>query len=109
LERHGVSEKGFNGIIFECIDRALSALGEASKQALYYQVTMKSGLKSDELQFKPLEVLKYLRLILGDVGYTFIEKLIVREIRMNFNLTPANVFDLQEVISQARKKFLARK
>jgi hypothetical protein len=107
LEDHRqISEKGFNGRIFRCIDVALSKLGETSKVALYYQIASKYGLDSAEFGSRPLEVANHLHDLLGDVGFSFIQKLIIREICTSFKLRPMDGVRLSEVVSEARKKYL---
>ncbi len=100
------SEKGFNGTIFQCIDKALSTLGETAKLALYHQVVSEYGLQPNQLQSRPFELLEYLQKILGQAGYSFIEKLVIREIKTYFNLNPRDGITLSEAISEARTKFL---
>lgn len=99
---------GFNSTIFHCIDTALNALGESSKLALYYQVASKYGLESSEFESRPAELAERLHALLGDVGYSFVEKLIIREVCSTFGLAPKDGMRLSEAISEARKKYLAR-
>ena len=108
LEDRELREKGFNGTIFHCIDAALNTLGEASKVALYYQVGSKFRLDSSQFESRPLEVADDLHKILGDVGYSFIRKLIVREISKSFNISFREGISLPQAVSEARKKFLAQ-
>jgi len=107
LEDRNLSEKGFNATIFQCIDRALSALGENAKLALFHQIFSEFGLESSQFRSRPLEVANCLHKILGDVGYSFIEKLIIREINATFNLQLRSGTSLTEAVSEAQKKFLS--
>jgi hypothetical protein len=108
LEDHELTEKGFNATIFSCIDTALNTLGEASRLALYYQVGSKFHLNSTQFESRPLEVVDCLHKILGDVGYSFIQRLIVREIGRSFKMTLREGISLPEAVFEARKIFLSK-
>ena len=86
----------------------MSVFGETAKQALYHQIGSKFRLTHAELQSRPLDTAEYLHRILGDAGYSFIEKLIVREIRISFGITMRNGISLSEAVTEARKNFLSR-
>ncbi len=107
MEDPKISEKGFNGTIFQCIDTALSTIGETSKLALYHQIALKNGLSVNELQSRPPKVLQGLEEILGETGYAFIEKLIIREIKDRFGLSVAVGVCLSKVVADAREKFFS--
>jgi hypothetical protein len=85
----------------------MSTLGENAKQALYYQLHSEFGLPSNQFQSRPLEVADGLHKILGDVGYSFVEKIILREIYKSFDLHLRNGTSLPEAVAEARKKFLS--
>jgi hypothetical protein len=99
-------DKGFNGKISQCIDKALDSLGEGVKQSLYYQIGKKYKLPIDQIAVKPEEVIEHLRAILGPGGSSVIERLIVREIRNVFGLEFRKGVSLSEAIQEARTKFL---
>jgi hypothetical protein len=107
LEDHQLSEKGFNATIFQCMDRALSSLGDTAKLALYHQVATVYGLDPHQLRSRPLDVAQYLHKLLGDAGYAFIERLMIREIKTTFKLSMRDGVALSEAISEARRKFLS--
>jgi hypothetical protein len=100
------SRKGFNATLFECIDSALSKLGETSKIALYYQIASNKGMDRKTLQSKPLDIVEGLREILGQAGSSFFEDLIVGEIETSFDLALRQGASLTEAVQEARKKFL---
>ncbi len=107
MEDRQLSEKGFNATIFECIDRAISTLGDDAKQALYHRMTSVYGLEPKQLRSRPLDVAEYLHEILGDVGYSFFEKLIIKEIKTVFNFSLRDGVSFGEVVAEARRKFLS--
>ena len=107
MEDNSASEKGFNARIFQCIERALSTLGETAKVALIHQIASQYNLRPDEIHARPLEFIEHLHEILGDAGYSFIEKLIKREVKTEFHLTLEEAAPLQQVIAEARKQFLS--
>ena len=99
-------DKGFNGKISQCIDRALDSLGEGVRQSLYYQIENKNHISRETVATKPEVVIEYLRTILGPSGSSIVEKLIIREIRRTFGLEFAGNSSLTSVINEARQKFL---
>jgi hypothetical protein len=100
-------DKGFNGKIFQCIDKALDTFGEGVKLSFYYQIEKQYSVPKEKIPFKPNEIIEYLRLILGPTGSSFVEKLIVGEIRNMFGLGFEGNMPLTTVIREARKKFLS--
>ena len=105
MDNHDFDESGIDGTLFQCIDRALSVLGDTAKIALYYRVASESGLKSDELKSRPFTVIRYLQTILGDVGYSFVEKPIIHEIKSTFKLELRDGLTIFEAINVAHEKF----
>jgi hypothetical protein len=99
-------DKGFNGKISQCLDKALDTLGQDVKIAFYYQIEEKYHVPRGQIPTKPKEAIEYLRAILGATGYSFVEKLIVREIQKMFGLEFKGNLPLTSAISEARKKFL---
>ncbi|HYB04606.1 MAG TPA: hypothetical protein VED17_09090 [Nitrososphaerales archaeon] len=107
MEDRQYSEKGFNATIFQCIDRALNTLGENAKLALYYQIGSKLNLDAKQFPTRPLDVAESLHKILGDSGYVFIERLMIREIKVTFDLHLKEGMSFSQVVSHAREKFLS--
>jgi len=99
-------EKGFNGKISECIEKALDSLGEGIKQSFYYQINEKYHLPKEQFASRPAEIIQHLEEILGPTGSSVVERLIVREIRIKFGLEFRENVNLSEAIQQARTKFL---
>jgi len=99
-------DQGFNGKISRCIGRALDALGEGVKQSLYFQIQQKYHLDKEEIPFKPEEVIERLREILGPTGSSFVERILAREIRNEFQLDFKEGRPLSAVIKEAKEKFL---
>ncbi len=99
-------DKGFNGKISQCIDKALDSLGEGVKQSFYYQIEERFQLPKDEFASRPEDVIEDLREILGPTGSSSVERLIVKEIRKEFGLDSSDQAALSVVINEARRKFL---
>ncbi len=99
-------DKGFNGKISQCIDKALDSLGDGIRQSLYYQISKKYKLPMEQIVVKPDEVIEHLQQILGPTGSSFVQKLIIREISNAFGLEFRAGVSLPDAIQQARTKFL---
>jgi hypothetical protein len=100
-----LDENSFNRIIFECVDRALLTLGEATELALFELVNEKYGLPRIQFSQKPLEVTMHLRETLGDLGFAVIQKLIIREIRKTFDLKQSSS-TLEDAIAESKTRYL---
>ena len=94
-------DKEFNRIIFACVDRGLSKLGEATKMALYELVNEKYGLPPAQFSERPLEVASAIRETLGDRGFSVVQKFIVGEIHNTFSLVEPDP-DLEKAVYQAK-------
>ena len=101
------SEKGFDVIIFQCIDKTLGILGESTKKALYYQISRRYNIELSQIKNKAPEVVNSLHEILGEVGYSFIEMKIVNEVSSSFSLGLDVGTSFEEAVTEARKKFLS--
>jgi hypothetical protein len=102
-------EKGFNGLIFDCIERALEMLGESVASSVLYQIETKYQFPRVEFAARPLDLVEHLRAFFGPTGFVVIEKLIVKEIMRDFGILSAKSYpSLESVMEQARKAFLAR-
>lgn len=100
-------DKGFNAKIFECIDRGLGLLGAGVKESFYYRIEKEYHLPAEEFSTRPREMIDHLEAILGTTGSSFVEKLIVREIRNEFKLESRPGSNLMATIGEARAKFLS--
>ena len=67
--------KGFNGLIFNCIEKALHSLGESVASAFFYQIENKFRFPKEEFASKPIEFIKCLKELLGVSGSATIERL----------------------------------
>jgi len=56
LELSFAEEKGFNGTIFQCVDRAVDFIGGDVKQSFYYQISLKYELQIEQFATRPTEV-----------------------------------------------------
>ncbi len=99
-------DKGFNGKISECIEKALDSLGEGVKQSFFHQIIEKYHLPREQFASRPAEIIEHLEEILGPTGSAVVERLIVREIRNKFGLEFRGNMKLSVVIQEARSKFL---
>lgn len=104
------TDRSFNTIIFECIDRGLSSIfGEDAVRALYFAAQQKFGVSKEDLDKRPVELIGCLEEILGNAGSALIEKAIIGEIRSEFNINEVKAeLHLSEAIELAKKSFLLR-
>ncbi|MHB1868023.1 MAG: hypothetical protein ACYCPP_03660 [Nitrososphaerales archaeon] len=100
-------QKGFNGEIFICIEKAFESLGESVALSFFYQIENKFHFPREEFAAKPIEFMNCLKELLGNSGSVIIERLIVREIRSAFNLrvSPSNA-TMEGAVAEAKRKFL---
>ena len=99
-------DKGFNGKISQCIDRALDAFGEGVKESLYYQIKKQYDVPREQFASRPAEIIEDLEKFLGPTGSQFVERLVVREISKSFGLKFGENTSLSTAINEARNKFL---
>jgi len=99
-------DKGFNGKISQCIDKALDTFGEGVKESLYYQIKKQYNVPREQFVSRPAEIIEDLEKFLGPTGSKFIEKLVVREIGKSFGLKFDENTSLSTAINEARNKFL---
>jgi hypothetical protein len=100
------NDKGFNGKVSQCIEKALNTLGEGVKQSLYYQMERRYHLSKETFLVNPEAVIESLREFLGPIGSSLVERLIIVEIRKEFKLEFRENLPLSKVIDEARAKFL---
>ncbi len=102
-------DKGFNVLIFNCIEKALKSLGESVALSFFYQIEKNFHFPKEEFVTRPLEFIKCLEEFLGVSGSKIIERLIVQEIRSTFDL-PASSSNatLEGAIAEAKKDFLTK-
>jgi hypothetical protein len=98
--------KGFNAALFECIDESLcSRLGKLTVSTLYYAIQERQGVPEDQISRRPLDVLKYLKEILGENGFRAIENSIIISVKMTFEVRE-DASDVFEMIELARRNYL---
>ena len=95
---------GFTAILFECIDDGLLTLGEGTRTALYRSLAKKYQLPAIHYMQTPLALLAHLQESLSRFEYGVLEKLIIREIRMTFDLKETDL-TLGQVVDGAKAKF----
>jgi hypothetical protein len=101
-------EKGFNGTIFDCIEKALNTLGVSVASSVLYQIEKRYQFPREEFASRPIDLVKYLRAFLGASGSAVVERLIVKEIVTTFNLSSSRLnSSLEQVVEEARKGFLS--
>jgi hypothetical protein len=99
-------DKGFNGKISQCIDRALDTFGEGVKESLYYQIKKQYNVPKEQFVSKPAEIIEDLEKFLGATGSKFVERLVVREIGKSFGIRFGENTSLSTAINEAQNKFL---
>jgi hypothetical protein len=100
-------DQSYNGIIFQCVDSAVSAvLGRDSRATLFYAIQIKFNMNEGELQRSPLKVIEGLNSILGSAGYVVLEPAIISEIKSRFGISHRKASDLHSVLEESRKLFL---
>ena len=109
LERYKtpvVHDKGFNAALFDCIDESLtSRLDKLTVSTLYYAIQEKHSVPEDQISRRPLDVLKYLRDLLGENGFHAIEGSLKISIKATFEVR-GGATDVFEMIEQAKKNYL---
>ncbi|MFI5421919.1 MAG: hypothetical protein ACHQ1H_13200 [Nitrososphaerales archaeon] len=81
-------------------------MGADVRDSLYFQIQEKYKIPKEKLATHPLELIEHLEEILGVTGSSFVEKLIIREIRKSFDLNEKSPQPLELVIQEARSKFM---
>jgi hypothetical protein len=97
----------FNSKISDCFDKTLDLLGAPAKKSFYNQIKKRYNLSEEEFSVRPEEIIDHLSEILGYVGSSVMEKLVIREIRKEFKLDSRTSNNLPVAIGEARIKFLS--
>ena len=99
-------EKGFNQVLFDCIDRAASSiLGKDGMYTFYYAIQEKHNLPIESFPQKPIVVLDFLNEVLGDAGYSIIKHAVVSEIKKTFAIT-ADIRNFDTLAQEAKTRYL---
>ncbi|MBI2183324.1 MAG: hypothetical protein HYU39_00030 [Thaumarchaeota archaeon] len=75
----------YNQFILQCVDHALSLLGESGRDAVYFYIERSFGLKKHDIPTKPQELIDALDRIFGG-GATVLEQVMLREVKGIANL-----------------------
>ena len=71
-------DRGFNGEISRCIEKALDSLGEGVKQSFYFQIKREDYLPKEQFASRPTEIIEHLEQIPVPTGSSVVERLIVK-------------------------------
>jgi len=89
--------------ILKCIDTALEKLGESVPTSIFYYLKRDFGLERFEIPKKPEVFEKALTSIFGKRGAKVVEKLILVEIRKNFNIKKGSSSTFKRTVENIRK------
>lgn len=99
-------DKGFNEVLFDCIDRAASSiLGKDGVYTFYYAIQERYNLPMESLPQKPLLVLDHLKELLGEAGFSIIRHAIVLEIKKTFGITN-EIHNFEALTQEAKTRYL---
>jgi len=89
--------------ILECVDTALKKLGETVAKSIFFYLKKDFSLERFEIPKKPEAFEKALASVFGEQGAKVIEKLILAEIRNNFQLKNSSNSTFKEAIAIIKK------
>ena len=95
-------------LILKCINEAFEELGSSVAQALFFHLENNFGLRKREISKKPKHFLKALKSIFGEEGAKTIEKLCIKKLELEFNLTideGIGLINAIRIIKQHKIKF----
>jgi hypothetical protein len=100
--------KDFEKLLLEAIDDGLSALGESSKQAIYYHLDRSFNLKREDIPGRIIAFTQAIENIFGD-GANFIEILIMKKLYEKidgvFIWKESERFGFTEYVTKAKREF----
>ncbi len=103
-----MSRKGFDDLLLEAVDNALSSLGKSSKQAIYFHLAKSFDIKKEEIPNRLDDFAIAIERIFG-LGANFLEMLIIKRIYENSNVVfvwdESKKFSFVEYIKEARRRF----
>jgi len=79
-------DREFRSLLLEAVDEALSMLGETSREAIFFFIEEKFGLRKEEIPQNLEEFSNALRMIFGDVGCYFLEEQILNRLYARLGL-----------------------
>jgi len=101
-------EEDFDFQIFDCVDRALSKLGQAEKDLLLRALATQFSLSGVDIAGNPAKVEECLRELLGESGSEFVLIQILDNISESFKITLKDDCNLAEAIRAARGEILSK-
>jgi hypothetical protein len=107
-----MSEEEFDRLLVEAVDEGLSAIGESSKQAIYYHLETGFRIKRHEILQKIDEFADAIEKIFG-LGANFLEILIMKflyeKVKRRVRLQSPRDFKFTMYVKAARRSFLQQK
>jgi len=80
------TDQEFRNLLLESVDEALSILGETSKDAVFFFIKEKFGLRKEEIPQNLENFSNALRIIFGDTGCFFLEEQILNRLYTRLGL-----------------------
>lgn len=100
-------QKGFHPTLFDCIDIALTTvLGKEAVSTFYYAISEKSKIPLFEFERNPTEILRHLEEILGVEAFKGLEKCIISNIQVVFQIQASDHVGLDKMIELAKESYL---
>ena len=90
--------------ILICIDEALKELGASVAEALYYYFESNFNLNKNRIPRRPKTFMKALTSIFGEEGARIIEKICIKKLEQEFNLTIDEGIGLINAIQIIKRK-----
>jgi len=91
--------------LLQCIDRGMEPFGSNIKQSIYWKMSILHNYSKEEVIENPILLVNVIRETLGDSSIA-LEKSIVKEIRLSFDLTRDDSKDLVETIENAKRQII---
>ena len=102
-------EEDFDFQIFECVDRALSSLGNAEKELVLKALASEYYLSGVDIAANPSKFEQCLTNLLGKAGSEYIFLQILNNICRSFRISLKDDCNLAEAISTARREITSKK
>lgn len=105
-------EREFDRLLLESVDEALSSLGEASKEAIYFHLEKSFNIKKCEIPMRIEDFAHAMEKIFG-LGASFLEVLIMKRLYNKiggvFQLEESENFVFTEYVAAVKRSFLKGK
>ena len=106
-----MSEEEFNMLLLEAIDEGFSAIGQSSKQAIFYHLETGFGIRKQEVPEKVDEFANAIERIFG-LGASFLEilimKLLYEKTKLTVQLDSPKDFKFTTYVTSAKQSFLEK-